>query len=213
MTCAPLAEQLGIVWPSGLREDPATWFANVAKEMRRVCGEVAVDRMLNEHAAQDSVLYRDHRLIPAALGQARSVTKLASEFGDAEHMGLSLQHREEIDLLQLDGRQHKPMLRNPRHVLQAQGLAHRSFAAADLPTAIQEVERLVGLLPKTNRPMCAPSNLQPNRQPPILSFDHGAKRLEEQRQQCPKDQSTTKSLRIRRTTVVLRWSLSSRAAS
>lgn len=141
----PLGEQLGIVWPSGLREDPATWFANVAKEMRRVFGEAAVDRMLNEHAAQDSVLHRDHRLVPAGLGEPATVEALTSEFGDAEHMGVFLQHSDEIDLFQMDGRQYRRLKNNRRHRLNTQGLAHRCFAAADLLASVQEVERLVAL--------------------------------------------------------------------
>lgn len=96
---------------------------------------------------------RDMRLASVALGKPDYVSKMSGEFGDAEHIGVFLQHRDEIDLFQLDGRQYDPMLRYSRHELRTQGLGDRCFAAADLPTAIQEVERLVGLLPKTNRPM------------------------------------------------------------
>lgn len=144
---APALAEFGIPWPEGYDDDPAGLSSALMTALRSAKGDAAVEAIHREHAAQDSVLKmkRDGRLASVALGKPKYVPKMSGEFGDAEHIGVFLQHRDEIDLFQMDRRQYDPMLRYSRHELRTQGLADRCFAAPDLPTAIQQVERLVGL--------------------------------------------------------------------
>lgn len=140
---ALLFECNGFSMPPGLAEDPESWYANVMLEIRRVSGDAGLDAQLNVQAAQNSVLYRDPRLVDAGMGRAKAVASLARELGDAEHMGVFLQHSEQIDLIQVDGPQYRRILGHGHHVLNRRGLAARCFKAAGLAQAVAEVERLI----------------------------------------------------------------------
>lgn len=85
---------------------------------------------------------RDSRPYEVVLGTAtpKSKRKLANAFRDGAHMAEFVAHSHAIDVLQIDGPQHRQLTENPQHELRRLGLDGRCFTA---PTALDAVARVI----------------------------------------------------------------------
>jgi hypothetical protein len=94
-------------------------------------------------AADDSVVLTDPRPFRVATNAAtaKELAGLAHQFRDADHIAEFIRHRDEIDLLQLDGAQWKQLEnKQASHLLAQLGLRERCFCA-NSPISVVEILR------------------------------------------------------------------------
>jgi hypothetical protein len=142
-----MLEQFGvrdINWP----ENPTPEnFLNLSNQIKNFLGVDLVARLEEGDRIQDSSTVTEDRPYQVATGMASDKTKkrLSNTLRDTEHIMMFVNHRSEIDLLQVD-KVHEEIIRRskPKHRLTELGLADRCFSADSL---LETVEKIRGLIP------------------------------------------------------------------
>lgn len=88
----------------------------------------------------------DRRAHDVALGSPKATPKILGKIAslrrDARHMHVFIEHRDQIDYLQVDGVRLRQMQHDEKHDLRVSGVDGRCFAAAGLKAVLGELERL-----------------------------------------------------------------------
>lgn len=104
-----------------------------------------LERAKESNRLKDSITNSDNRPYEVAAGIAddRSKSNLAHSFRDSEHMNTFIQHRSEIDVLQIDKAQMNLLKRpKPKHRLVELNLSARCFTASSLQEVVGAIKRL-----------------------------------------------------------------------
>ena len=122
----------GIDWP----ENPTPGnLLNLSNQIKNFLGVDLVAKLEEENRIQDSSTITEDRPYQVAVGMASDKTKkrLSNTLRDTEHIMTFVNHRNEIDLLQVDNVHEKIIRRSkPKHRLAELGLADRCFSADSL---------------------------------------------------------------------------------
>lgn len=133
----------GIDWPENPTPDN---LLDLSNQIKNFLGGDVVARLEEEGRIQDSSTKTEDRPYQVAAGIAIDKTKkkLSNTLRDTEHIMMFINHRNEIDLLQVDS-VHEEIIRRPKpkHRLAELGLANRCFSADSLLETVDKVRELI----------------------------------------------------------------------
>lgn len=113
---------------------------------REVFGHSLFDQVEEERKIRDSSTETENRPHQVAIDKASDEARkrLGNTLRDVEHITLFVQHRGEIDFLQVDSKHEKILRREkPTHRIAELGLLDRCFSAPSLPIAVDKVRELI----------------------------------------------------------------------
>jgi hypothetical protein len=129
----------GLDWP----ENPTPRdLLELSHQIKGVLGPSLVAQLEEQDRIQDSAIRTEDRPYQVAVGGATDkVTKrLSNTLRDTEHIMLFVNHRDEIDLLQVDKAQEEIIRRQkPKHRVAELGLSDRCFSADSLLAVVDKV--------------------------------------------------------------------------
>ena len=135
----------GIDWPENPTPDN---LLNVSNEIKNLLDADLVAKLEEESRIQDSSTKTEDRPYQVAAGIATDKTKkkLSNTLRDTEHIMMFINHRGEIDLLQVDNAHEEIIKRSkPKHRLVELGLADRCFSADSLLETVDQVRKWYSL--------------------------------------------------------------------
>ncbi len=129
-----------------MQHNPPENLLNLSNQIKDFLGVDLVARLEEENRIQDSSTITEDRPYQVAAGMASDKTKkrLSNTLRDTEHIMMFVNHRNEIDLLQVDKVQEEIIRRSkPKHRLAELGLADRCFSADSLLETVDKVRELI----------------------------------------------------------------------
>jgi len=131
----------GLDWP----ENPTTDdLLKLSGQVKSVLGPSLVAQVEEQYRIEDSSTRTDDRPYQVAVGAAtdKAAKRLSNTLRDTEHIMLFVNHRDEIDLLQVDKVQEEMIRQKPKHRLAELGLSDRCFSADSLLAVLDKVREL-----------------------------------------------------------------------
>ena len=132
----------GLDWPENPTPDD---LLKLSEQIKGVLGSSLVAQVEEQYRIQDSSTRTEDRPYQVALGAAsdKAAKRLSNTLRDTEHMMQFVNHRDEIDLLQVDKVQDEMIRRQkPKHRLAELGLSDRCFSADSLLAVVDKVREL-----------------------------------------------------------------------
>jgi hypothetical protein len=136
----------GLDWPENPTPDD---LLKLSQQIRGVLGPDLVAQLEEQHRIEDSTTKSEDRPYQVAIGDAtdRVAKRLSNTLRDTEHIMLFVNHRDQIDLLQVDKVQEEIVRRQkPKHRLVDLGLSDRCFSADSLLATVDRVRELARTL-------------------------------------------------------------------
>jgi len=133
----------GLDWPENPTPDD---LLKLSERIKGVLGPSLVAQLEEQDRIQDSSTKTEDRPYQVAVGAAtdKAAKRLSNTLRDTEHIMLLVNHRDEIDLLQVDKVQEEIIRRQkPKHRLAELGLSDRCFSADSLLAVVDKVRELI----------------------------------------------------------------------
>lgn len=132
----------GLDWPEISTSDD---LLKLSGQIKSVLGPSLVAQVEEQYRIEASSTRTDDRPYQVAVGAAtdKAAKRLSNTLRDTEHIMLFVNHRDEIDLLQVDKVQEEMIRRQkPKHRLAELGLSDRCFSADSLLPVVDKVREL-----------------------------------------------------------------------
>jgi len=132
----------GLDWPENPTPDD---LLKLSEQIKGVLGPALVAQLEEQDRIQDSSTKSEDRPYQVAIGEAtdKAAKRLSNTLRDTEHIMMFANHRDQIDLLQVDKVQEEIIrLRKPKHRLAELGLSDRCFSADSLLAIVDKVREL-----------------------------------------------------------------------
>lgn len=132
----------GLEWPENPTPDD---LLKLSEQIKGVLGPALVAQLEEQDRIQDSSTKSEDRPYQVAIGEAtdKAAKRLSNTLRDTEHIMLFVNHRDQIDLLQVDKVQEEIIRRQkPKHRLAELGLSDRCFSADSLLAIVDKVREL-----------------------------------------------------------------------
>lgn len=129
----------GLDWPENPMPDD---LLELSQQIKGILGSSLVAQVEEQYRIEDSSTRTEDRPYQVALGTAsvKAAKRLSNTLRDTEHIMLFVNHRDEIDLLQVDKVQEEIIRRQkPKHRLAELGLSDRCFSADSLLAVVDRV--------------------------------------------------------------------------